>query len=73
MLLRKLEVLDVLGMSRRKVGIHFLYASNSSAKASIQCGLERLKNITACCIVFWTLLKRGIDVFSSFRHLSKPK
>ena len=57
------------GMSRRKVGIHSLYASNSSVKASIHCGLERHKNITACCIVFWTLLKPGIDVFSQLSTL----
>ena len=51
-------------MNRRKVEIHSFYASRSSFRASIHCGLECHMNITICCIMFWTLLKPGIDVFS---------
>ena len=40
MLLRKLEILAVLEMSRRKVGIRPFYASSSSSRVSIHCGLE---------------------------------
>ena len=70
MLLRKLKILAVTEMSRRKVGILSFYASSSLSEASIHSGLERHKNITVCCIVFWTLLNPGIDAFSQPRKIT---
>ena len=70
MMLRKLEILAVSEMSRRKVEIHSFYASSELSGASIHSGLERHKNITVCCIVFWTLLNPGIKAFSQPRKIA---